>query len=160
MAASTICPSRPRSSTPTSRRYHGQRDSSQEQHRFDLPEHRDYHVLLSGRRCDHDDLLFGHLAVGPFFETLLPWTANPGEPPPFPTPQIGPLRHPGPPSPSTPILTADIAWTAGPPRPGVATAMAKTIPCFRMGLMPELAVLVSWARPEPTPEAARVRNAP
>jgi hypothetical protein len=145
MAASTICPSCPRSSTPPSRRCHGQRDSSQEQHRFNLPEHRDDPMLLSGRRCDHDDLLFGHLTIGPFFEVSLSWTANPGETPPFPTPQIGPLPRPGPPSPlhTNPHRRHRLDGQTAPPRPSIATAMAKTIPCFGMGLMPELAILVS-----------------
>jgi hypothetical protein len=77
-----------------------------------------------------------------------PWTANPGEPPSFPTPQISPPRHPGPPS---PLLTsprhrhhldswaaASLAWPH---------AMARRAPIFRVGFSAQCkADPLSWAR--------------
>jgi hypothetical protein len=77
-----------------------------------------------------------------------PWTANPGEPPSFPTPQISPPRRPGPPSPllTSPHrrhrldgwATASLAWLH---------AMVRHAPLFHVGFSAQCkADPLSWAR--------------
>jgi hypothetical protein len=63
-----------------------------------------------------------------------PWTANPGEPPSFLTPQISPPRYSGPPS---PLLTSPRCWhhldNRAAASPAWSRAMGSELPYFAHG---------------------------
>jgi hypothetical protein len=76
------------------------------------------------------------------------WTANPGEPPSFPTPQISLPHHPGPPS---PLLASPRRWHHLDGRAAASLAWPRAIarhaPLFCVGFLAQCkAGPLSWAR--------------
>jgi hypothetical protein len=128
--------------------HHGRAASGTEPPGCHLLQHPAGVLLLTDISSGASDLPSGLPPLSTPAGHTLPWTANLGEPPSFPTPQISPSRRPGPPSPllASPHrrhrldgrAAASLAWPC---------AMARRAPLFHVGFLAQCkAGPLSWAR--------------